>query len=578
MLTLAPLSGVRIWLSGSIPSESALEQPRRLEEFANLLADACFRAGATLVHGCHPTLVKPLLSAASDYRRKTGRKAPLSLVASAALREASGGFAGFSEQELREECEFRLTPVTGDRDRSLAVMRDSIASEADVLVAIGGKWWYEAPNHAGVPAEFTLALNRGIPTFLLGGLGGATAGYLESHPDILADLRNGLDQNGNRSLVTLDDVSTLVKVVLEQAARLPLGRREAAGGERFRILSLDGGGIRGAFTAAVLAQWEALSGLAIADHFDLIAGTSTGGILALGLGLGLPAGRLVTFYRDDGPSVFPMIGLTSRKWLSVKHWFASKFDAAVLEARLGAAFREARLSDEAGTAASAASPPSGEAAQPKKDTPPPPRLKDSRQRLLLTSYNLTSDELKIYRTSHHPRVPGHDHLDAVVVARATSAAPTYFDVAEIDDPALPHEAVDGGVWANCPALVALCEAVGVIGIPIDRIEMLSIGTTETPSLIGFPRLLGGRLGWAMRASNLFMKSQCQGTLHCVAQLLGDRFHRVDDAAATHGLDDVGSTLMLINKGSEAGQRHFQMASTFFLNGVKATPWRPLGTR
>ncbi len=59
--------------------------------------------------------------------------------------------------------------------------------------------------------------------------------------------------------------------------------------KRFRILSLDGGGIKGAFTAAVLAEWEKRTGRIIVDHFDLIAGTSTGGIIALGLGLGLPA-------------------------------------------------------------------------------------------------------------------------------------------------------------------------------------------------------------------------------------------------------------------------------------------------
>jgi patatin-like phospholipase/acyl hydrolase len=59
--------------------------------------------------------------------------------------------------------------------------------------------------------------------------------------------------------------------------------------KRFRILSLDGGGIKGAFTAAVLTEWEKQSGKVVADHFDLIAGTSTGGIIALGLGLGLPA-------------------------------------------------------------------------------------------------------------------------------------------------------------------------------------------------------------------------------------------------------------------------------------------------
>jgi patatin-like phospholipase/acyl hydrolase len=74
--------------------------------------------------------------------------------------------------------------------------------------------------------------------------------------------------------------------------------------KRFRILSLDGGGIKGAFTAAVLAEWEKRRGSVIVDHFDLIAGTSTGGIIALGLGLGLPAGEILEFYEKAGAENF----------------------------------------------------------------------------------------------------------------------------------------------------------------------------------------------------------------------------------------------------------------------------------
>jgi patatin-like phospholipase/acyl hydrolase len=89
----------------------------------------------------------------------------------------------------------------------------------------------------------------------------------------------------------------------------------ATGPKRFRILSLDGGGIKGAFTAAVLAEWEKRTGRVIVDHFDLIAGTSTGGIIALGLGLGLPAGEILEFYEKQGPKIFPNI--TAQQKLSL---------------------------------------------------------------------------------------------------------------------------------------------------------------------------------------------------------------------------------------------------------------------
>ncbi len=78
-------------------------------------------------------------------------------------------------------------------------------------------------------------------------------------------------------------------------------------GKPFRILSLDGGGIRGVYTAEILRRCEEAfcHGAPLARHFDMIAGTSTGGIIALGLGLGIPTAEIAGFYRDDGRRIFP---------------------------------------------------------------------------------------------------------------------------------------------------------------------------------------------------------------------------------------------------------------------------------
>jgi patatin-like phospholipase/acyl hydrolase len=92
----------------------------------------------------------------------------------------------------------------------------------------------------------------------------------------------------------------------------------------FRILSIDGGGIRGVFPAAVLAGLERrfAGGDSIATYFDLVAGTSTGGILALGLGAGYSAGDLLELYRSRGCEVFPPFANTRAGRL--KLWFRDK--------------------------------------------------------------------------------------------------------------------------------------------------------------------------------------------------------------------------------------------------------------
>src|SRR4051794_19029634 len=71
-----------------------------------------------------------------------------------------------------------------------------------------------------------------------------------------------------------------------------------------RILSIDGGGLKGALPAAFLAEVEEATGKRIVDNFDLITGTSTGGIIAIGLGLGIPAREILRFYQSHGPAVF----------------------------------------------------------------------------------------------------------------------------------------------------------------------------------------------------------------------------------------------------------------------------------
>src|SRR5690349_1449394 len=103
---------------------------------------------------------------------------------------------------------------------------------------------------------------------------------------------------------------------------------------RFQVLSLDGGGIRGMFTACFLAAIEEDTGKRVVDHFDLVAGTSTGGIIALGLGLGLSPADLLKFYLDYGPQIFS----NRFGWRSLLHWVRAKFPRQPLHEALIKAF------------------------------------------------------------------------------------------------------------------------------------------------------------------------------------------------------------------------------------------------
>lgn len=101
---------------------------------------------------------------------------------------------------------------------------------------------------------------------------------------------------------------------------------------RFQILSLDGGGIRGLFAAAILARWEENLGAPIANHFDLVTGTSTGGIIALGLGLGLRPREIVQFYLNKGPRIFP--GGWRLPFRAGRHAWCAKFGGAALKSAI----------------------------------------------------------------------------------------------------------------------------------------------------------------------------------------------------------------------------------------------------
>lgn len=232
-----------------------------------------------------------------------------------------------------------------------------------------------------------------------------------------------------------------------------------------RILSIDGGGIRGLIPALVLAEIEERTGKSIADSFDLIAGTSTGGILALGLardnGNGNPkytAKDLAGIYESRGREIFsrsPWKGVSSVAGIA-DELYSHKGIENVLNEYFG-------------------------------DEP----LGSCLTRALITSYDIQNREplfFKSWREEHRSVQMKH-------AARATSAAPTYFEPALVPIGGATKALVDGGVFINSPTISAYAEAKKVFADE-DSFFVLSLGTGELVRPISFAEAKDwGKAGW-----------------------------------------------------------------------------------
>lgn len=309
---------------------------------------------------------------------------------------------------------------------------------------------------------------------------------------------------------------------------------------QFQILSLDGGGIKGLFSAALLAAIEEDLNISITDHFDLITGTSTGGIIAIALGLGLRPREIVDFYVKEGPNIFPhWCG-----WKSVQHWFYRKFSSKPLISALQDCFQDKRLGD-------------------------------SKKRLVIPAYNLGEDDVYIFRTPHHERLKRDYKLPAWKVALATSAAPTFFPCSsEVDKLRL----IDGGVWANNPTMVGIIESYGTLSIPLKTIQVLSIGTSSSVTSRHKRLNVGGKISWARNnvVVDVIMRGQSIGVNNQAKFLLGEeKIVRLDPRVAPDefSLDGVHKTDDLIAKAAHYSRIFAPQFQNKFM-GHKASYYSP----
>jgi predicted acylesterase/phospholipase RssA len=278
-----------------------------------------------------------------------------------------------------------------------------------------------------------------------------------------------------------------------------------------RVLALSGGGFLGLYTALVLRDLESRAGTALGRRFDLIAGTSIGGVLGLALAFEVPMARLVRLFTTHGRRVFSSRPLPSGqigRLLDLgRSVLGPKYGGEALREVLHAELGDRRL---------------GEALHP----------------VVVPAVDIGSCCTKVFKTPHSPAAAGDGDLLAVDVAMAACAAPAYFPAVRIGERVF----ADGGLFAVAPDQVALHEAEHFIGLDMARLQLLSVGTaTYRYRPAGAVDEDAGAVGW-LRDGRLILtliSVQQQHVQAMVEDRLRLRYLRLDaewPPAAGLGLD------------------------------------------
>jgi patatin-like phospholipase/acyl hydrolase len=278
----------------------------------------------------------------------------------------------------------------------------------------------------------------------------------------------------------------------------------------FKVLAIDGGGIRGIYPAKYLAELEGEVEEPLCRYFDLITGTSTGGIIAIALGLEIPAAQVLELYKTKGAEIF-----SQRFPFPLRMFLRPKYRNDALIAVLKEVFSERPLGD-------------------------------SRVPLCIPAVDLSTGQTKVYKTRHDPRLTEDWQLPAWKVAAATSAAPLYFPAFAVHE----HDAkVDGGLWANNPSLVGLVEALS-LGYNLDEIMLLSIGTGEVKFYMD-PCVAkkAGFVQWfcpGQSLAELLLSVQSQAVHNQIALLKPRGYKRINSLLPSNkfGLDAVKESMEL----------------------------------
>lgn len=316
----------------------------------------------------------------------------------------------------------------------------------------------------------------------------------------------------------------------------------------FKILSIDGGGILGILPCMILAEIEKrfLNGEPIGKHFDMIVGTSTGGIIALSLGQGKSAQEISKLYIERGKMIFPGNRLT--RWL--RGWaglFITPYDRSNLENELRREFGDRLL---------------GSSAVP----------------ICIPSFDGRYGEPYVFKTPHHPDYKKDQFERLVDVGLSTAAAPTFFAAVKRNG----YVFADGGIWANNPAMIGVVDALTCYDIDRTQIRLLSLGCGQETYRMRWWHRVGGGLIWARHFVSSAMRAQSHNAIGQAGLLIGRRnMVRLDapEVANRIAMDNVDRALSEMPSVARAlvEGAGYQVAEVFLASNMKLVTSQPQGS-
>lgn len=307
----------------------------------------------------------------------------------------------------------------------------------------------------------------------------------------------------------------------------------------FKILSIDGGGIRGVYPAHILKCFEEKLGINFLESFDMIAGTSTGSIIAAGVACDIRASEMVSMYREHGADIFKKRKSKipfKKESVATKLMLESVYDCASLSAVLKSVFQEIKLGDI---------------------TKP----------LILPATDIGNGGVHVFKSAYDTSFLRDKFVRIRDAVQASCSAPTFFDPHKVDEYLLS----DGGLWANNPALAAVIDAQKRLGIPYDDIQVVSIGTGHSKVAYGLKHQGGWGFasGWKHKAFINFMLSlQSQSALNYLKlHLKPEQILRIDFESDTElPLDDITEIDNLISMADRDFTYKTQEIRDFIMEG------------